>query len=121
MFFYVLGTLFQKMNSDMLENLNIGGSEYLTDETLQALSQRKLPNLKEIWFSNCPNLELRESTLENLKNCPKLKKIGFEWTNLSGISTQYLLEFNEKISIFVYCQDFNWIVLPQKLKEMNLT
>ena len=109
-----LGTFFQQMKSEKLEYLQIGGSQFVTVETLENLSNRKLTNLREIWFAKCPNLQVRESTLKNLKNCPKLKKVGFEWSNLNGISTQFLREFNKQISVYFFHQDL-WMDFEKKL------
>ena len=112
----VLGTFFQQLSSEKLQTIWIEGSHHLTEETLQILSKRALPNLQDIWFPNCPNLKMQESNFENLKTSPKLKNLGVSWANLSEISTQFLREFNEQISISVHYQDNKWIDLPQKLK-----
>ena len=102
------GAFFQKTNLEKLEYLHFEGWYYISNEALQSLSNRKPPNLKEIWILTGQNLKLQESTLNNLKNCPKLKKIGLKWSNLDGISTYQLHEFNKDIAIFLYHKD-KWI------------
>ena len=109
-----LDNFFKQINSEKLEYLYIDGSEILTEEILQTLFDRTLPNLEAIWFSNCPNLKIQESTLKNLKKCPKLGRVGFEWSNLSGVSTQFLREFNEQISVYFFIQNC-WYDLGTKL------
>ena len=110
-----LAPLFQKMNLEKLKFIQIEGSLVLSNEAVHCLSNRKPPNLEYIWFQNCPNLKLQESTLKNLKNCPKLKCVGFDGSNLDGISTDLLREINEHIRIRIYHMA-NWIKLNKKLK-----
>ena len=112
-----INTLFQVMNLEKLELLDIGGSQCITEEILCIFASKMPPNLKEIRLSGCPLLEIRESTLTNLKNCPKLKKLGFEKTNLSGISNEFLRVFNEQMSLYFYEYEVDsWIDLNQKLR-----
>ena len=109
-----LSTLFQKMNLEKLEYLHIE-SNPLSNEELQTFLNRKPPNLRHLWFPNCPNLDLEESTMKNLKNCPKLKNVGFDGFQFDGISTDLLREINENIKIFMY-YTVNWIEFDKKLK-----
>ena len=95
------GTLFQKMNLEKLEYLHLEGRYFLPHKALQSLSNRTPPNLKEIWIYAISNLKLQESTLKNLMDCPKLKKVGLKWSNLDGISTYQLQEFNKNIALFI--------------------
>ena len=109
-----LSTLFQKMNLEKLEYLQIE-SNPLSNEELQTFLNRKPPNLRHLWFPNCPNLDLEESTMKNLKNCPKLKNVGFDGFQFDGISTDLLGEINDNIKIFMY-YTVNWIEFDKKLK-----
>ena len=102
------GKLFLDMNTEKLEFLHIDGTRSLFEDKLQILSGREFPNLKEIRFSNCRNLDLREITLEHLKDLPKLEKIGLQWLNVCRCSLSFLQEFNEQISINVYDKCGKW-------------
>ena len=106
------------MNLDKLEVLFIHGNDYLKVDTLQNLSIRMPPNLRNVSFYGCPNLKLQESTLKSLRNCPKLKNVGLEWSALHGISPNFLREFNGQINLFVsHKRGFRdiWIELEKKL------
>ena len=113
-----LDTLFQNMNLEKLEYLHIQGLYHLS---LEALSNRKPSNLKEIWISTGMNLKLQESTLNNLKNCPKLKKIGLKWSNLDAISTYQLQEFNKNIALFIIQTHYDdqWIKFENLVLEFT--
>ena len=75
---------------------------------IQIYRYRKPPNLEQVWFPKNPHLRLQESTLKNLKNCPKLKNVGLKWSNLDGISAYQLQEFNKHIALFIY-HDGEWV------------
>ena len=111
-----VNSLFQAMNLEKLEFLFLSGSQYLTKEFLINIANRMPSNLTEIWVTLSPQLEIETSTLTNLKNCPKLKKLGFEESNLSGVYSDFLQEFNEEIYLYFYeYQEDCWIDLNQKL------
>jgi len=101
------GKLFQEIISEKLEFIHIDRTD-LWEDKLRIFSERAYPNLKEILFRNCRNLDLREITLENLKKLPKLQKIGLEWLNVCRCSLGFLQDFNEKISINVYDKCGQW-------------
>ena len=110
-----LGQFFQKVKLDNLEYLCIERSQSLTDNAVQNLAIKMPTNLKDIWFYECPYMKLQESTLKRLKSCPKLENVRMEWSNLNGISTNFLREFNNQINLFV-SYNGSWIELEKKLK-----
>ena len=115
-----VNALFQVMNLEKLEFLFLSGSQYLTKEFLNTISNRMPSNLTEIWVTLSPQLEIETSTLTNLKNCHKLKKLGFEESNFSGVYSDFVQEFNEEISLYFYeYQEDCWIDLNQKLMAKN--
>ena len=109
-----LGQFFQKVKLDNLEYLCIERSQSLTDNAVQNLAIKMPTNLKDIWFYECPYMKLQESTLKRLKSCPKLENVRMEWSNLNGISTNFLREFNNQINLFV-SYNGSWIDLEKKL------
>ena len=110
-----INTLFLQMDLKNMEKIHLQGSPVVTDELLKAIALRMPPKLYNLSITGSKNLEVQKSTLKSLMDCPSLKIVGFEWSNLNGVSNSFLREFNEEICLYLLVND-EWVKLNKYIK-----
>ena len=110
-----INTLFLQMDMKNMEKIHLQGSQYVTDELLKAIALRMPPKLYNLSITGSKNLKILKSTLKSLMDCPSLNIVGFEWSNLNGISNNFLREFNMKICLHLLVNE-EWVQLNEYIK-----
>ena len=103
------------MDLKNMEKIHLQGSPVVTNELLKAIALRMPPKLYNLSITGSKYLKVQKSTLKSLMECPSLKIIGFEWSNLNGVSNTFLREFNETICLYLLVND-EWVKLNKYIK-----
>ena len=110
-----INTLFLQMDLKNMEKIHLQGSPVVTNELLKAIALRMPAKLCNLSITGSKNLKVQKSTLKSLMDCPSLKIVGFEWSNLNGVSNSFLREFNKSICLYLLVNE-KWVKLNEYIK-----
>jgi len=110
---------FKKLKLESLRDLRILWSKSTTNSIFKILINRHgCPSLERISIIGCRNLKITYLEFNQfVKSCPNLKYVFLDTSSVSEISSEFLQEIDQKISLKVSGDDDYWMSIDEHINQ----